>query len=121
MDEWANDPTFCDMAQLMGVELDSMDFEQVKQLFDSWDHGRHTSHGPKLEEESLLFGYFISPKIITCKSKKGNGHGKQAQKVLGRGKSQASLREGGLLTCSLRIRTMRYLRSHQLSEQSKIL
>jgi len=65
MDEWANDPTFCDMAQLMGVELDSMDFEQVKQLFDSWDHGRHTLHGPKLEEESLLFGYFISPKINT--------------------------------------------------------
>jgi len=34
MDEWANDPAFCDMAQLMGVELDGMDFEQVKQLFD---------------------------------------------------------------------------------------
>jgi len=34
MDEWANDPAFCDMAQLMGVELDGKDFEQVKQLFD---------------------------------------------------------------------------------------
>jgi len=34
MDEWANDPTFCDMAQLMGVELDGKDFEQVKQLID---------------------------------------------------------------------------------------
>ena len=75
MDEWANDPTFCDMAQLMGVELDSMDFEQVKQLFDSWDHGRHTLHGPKLEEESLLFGYFISPKIDTPRGgKPHSGH-----------------------------------------------
>jgi peptidoglycan/xylan/chitin deacetylase (PgdA/CDA1 family) len=34
MDEWSNDPAFCDMAQLMGVELDGKDFEQVKQLFD---------------------------------------------------------------------------------------
>jgi peptidoglycan/xylan/chitin deacetylase (PgdA/CDA1 family) len=34
MDEWANDPTFCDMAQLMGVELDGKDFEQLKQLID---------------------------------------------------------------------------------------
>jgi len=34
MDEWANDPTFCDMAQLMAMELDGKDFEQVKQLFD---------------------------------------------------------------------------------------
>lgn len=34
MDEWSNDPTFCDMAQLMGVELDGKNFEQVKQLFD---------------------------------------------------------------------------------------
>ena len=34
MDEWANDPAFCDMAQLMGVELDGKDFEQVKQLID---------------------------------------------------------------------------------------
>jgi peptidoglycan/xylan/chitin deacetylase (PgdA/CDA1 family) len=34
MDEWANNPTFYDMAQLMGVELDGKDFEQVKQLID---------------------------------------------------------------------------------------
>jgi peptidoglycan/xylan/chitin deacetylase (PgdA/CDA1 family) len=34
MDEWANDPTFCDMAQLMGVELDGKDFEQLKELID---------------------------------------------------------------------------------------
>jgi peptidoglycan/xylan/chitin deacetylase (PgdA/CDA1 family) len=34
MDEWSNDPTFCDMAQLMGVELDGKDFEQVKQWID---------------------------------------------------------------------------------------
>ncbi len=34
MDEWSNDPAFCDMAQLMGVELDGKDFEQVKQLLD---------------------------------------------------------------------------------------
>ncbi|MFH1883008.1 MAG: polysaccharide deacetylase family protein [Planctomycetota bacterium] len=42
MDEWSNDPAFCDMAQLMGVELDGKDFEQsrkgrlsaVKQLID---------------------------------------------------------------------------------------
>lgn len=34
MDEWANDPAFCDMAQLMGMELDGKDFEQVKQLID---------------------------------------------------------------------------------------
>ena len=34
MDEWSNDPTFCDMAQLMGVELDGKDFEHVKQWID---------------------------------------------------------------------------------------
>jgi peptidoglycan/xylan/chitin deacetylase (PgdA/CDA1 family) len=34
MDEWANDPTFCDMAQLMGVELDGKDFEHLKGLID---------------------------------------------------------------------------------------
>ncbi|MBA7486634.1 hypothetical protein ES707_22195 [subsurface metagenome] len=34
MDEWSNDPGFCDMAQLMAMELDGKDFEQVKQLFD---------------------------------------------------------------------------------------
>jgi hypothetical protein len=34
MDEWANDPTFCDMAQLMGVELDGKDFEQLTELID---------------------------------------------------------------------------------------
>jgi peptidoglycan/xylan/chitin deacetylase (PgdA/CDA1 family) len=34
MDEWSNDPAFCDMSQLMGVELDGKDFEQVKQWID---------------------------------------------------------------------------------------
>jgi len=34
MDEWANDPAFCDMAQLMGMELDGKDFEQIKKLID---------------------------------------------------------------------------------------
>ncbi len=34
MDEWANDPAFCDMAQLMAMELDGKDFEQVKQIID---------------------------------------------------------------------------------------
>ncbi|MHC4509782.1 MAG: polysaccharide deacetylase family protein [Planctomycetota bacterium] len=34
MDEWANDPAFCDMAQLMAMELDGKDFEQVKQTIE---------------------------------------------------------------------------------------
>jgi hypothetical protein len=34
MDEWSNDPAFCDMAQLMGVELDGKNFEQVKEWID---------------------------------------------------------------------------------------
>ena len=34
MDEWANDPAFCDTAQLMGMELDGKDFEQVRQLIE---------------------------------------------------------------------------------------
>lgn len=34
MDEWANDPAFCDMAQLMAMELDGKSFEQVKQVMD---------------------------------------------------------------------------------------
>ncbi len=34
MDEWANDPAFCDMAQLMAMELDGKSFEQVKQIMD---------------------------------------------------------------------------------------
>jgi hypothetical protein len=34
MDEWSNDPAFCDMAQLMGVELDGKNFKQVKQWID---------------------------------------------------------------------------------------
>ena len=34
MDEWANDPAFCDMAQLMAMELDGKDFEQVKQVIN---------------------------------------------------------------------------------------
>ena len=34
LDEWANDPAFCDMAQLMGMELDGKDFEQIKEVMD---------------------------------------------------------------------------------------
>ncbi|MHC4742335.1 MAG: polysaccharide deacetylase family protein [Planctomycetota bacterium] len=33
-DEWANDPAFCDMAQLMGVKLDEKSFDEVKTLMD---------------------------------------------------------------------------------------
>ncbi|MBL7697955.1 MAG: polysaccharide deacetylase family protein [Chitinophagaceae bacterium] len=35
LDEGANDPAFCDMAQLTGVELDGKTFEQVKQLIET--------------------------------------------------------------------------------------
>ena len=34
MDEWANAPAFCDMANLMAMELDGKDFGQVKQIID---------------------------------------------------------------------------------------
>lgn len=34
MDESTNDPTFCDPAQLLGMELDGLDFEQAKKLID---------------------------------------------------------------------------------------
>lgn len=34
MDEWANDPAYCDMAQLMAMELDGKSFEQVKEVMD---------------------------------------------------------------------------------------
>ena len=34
MDEAANDPAFCDPAQLLGMELDGLDFEQAKKLID---------------------------------------------------------------------------------------
>jgi peptidoglycan/xylan/chitin deacetylase (PgdA/CDA1 family) len=33
-DEGANDPAFCDLAQLMGVELDGLTWEQLKVLID---------------------------------------------------------------------------------------
>ena len=33
-DEWANDPAFCDMAQLMGVKLDEKSFDEVKAVMD---------------------------------------------------------------------------------------
>jgi len=35
MDEAANDPAFCDPAQLLGMELDGLDFEQAKKLIDA--------------------------------------------------------------------------------------
>lgn len=34
LDEHSNDPAFCDMAQLMGVELDGLSFEEAKALID---------------------------------------------------------------------------------------
>ncbi len=34
MDEGANDPGFCDRAQLLGMELDGLDFEAAKALID---------------------------------------------------------------------------------------
>lgn len=33
-DEHANDPTICDLPQVMGVELDKLDFEQLKKQID---------------------------------------------------------------------------------------
>lgn len=35
LDEGPNDPVFCDMAQLTGMELDGKSFDQVKKLIDS--------------------------------------------------------------------------------------
>lgn len=35
MDEGPNDPAFCDLAQLMGVELDGKSFDEVKKLIDA--------------------------------------------------------------------------------------
>lgn len=35
MDEAANDPAFCDPAQLLGMELDGLDFDQAKKLIDA--------------------------------------------------------------------------------------
>lgn len=34
LDEAANDPAFCDMAQILGRESDGLDFDQLKQLVD---------------------------------------------------------------------------------------
>jgi peptidoglycan/xylan/chitin deacetylase (PgdA/CDA1 family) len=34
MDEGANDPTFCDLAQLLGVELDGLESQQAKKLIE---------------------------------------------------------------------------------------
>ncbi len=34
MDEWANDPAYCDMAQLMAMEVDGKSFEQIKEMID---------------------------------------------------------------------------------------
>lgn len=35
MDEGANDPAFCDSAQLLGMELDGLDFSAAKKLIDT--------------------------------------------------------------------------------------
>jgi len=34
LDERPNDPAFCDLAQVMGMRCDSLDFEEVKNLVD---------------------------------------------------------------------------------------
>ena len=34
LDEGINDPAFCDLAQLLGTELDGLDFEQAKKLIE---------------------------------------------------------------------------------------
>jgi peptidoglycan/xylan/chitin deacetylase (PgdA/CDA1 family) len=34
-DEVANNPAFCDLAQVMGIDLDELDFKQVRQLVDA--------------------------------------------------------------------------------------
>jgi hypothetical protein len=33
-DEVANNPAFCDLAQVTGIDIDGLDFKQVKQLVD---------------------------------------------------------------------------------------
>jgi peptidoglycan/xylan/chitin deacetylase (PgdA/CDA1 family) len=39
-DETPNDPTFCDLAQVLGVVVDRMTFEQIRPLFDdALEHG----------------------------------------------------------------------------------
>jgi len=35
MDEGANDPAFCDLAQLLGTELDGLEFQQAKKLIEA--------------------------------------------------------------------------------------
>jgi hypothetical protein len=35
LDEGPNDPTFCDMAQLTGIEMDGKDFEQILPLLEA--------------------------------------------------------------------------------------
>lgn len=64
MDEAANDPAFCDPAQLLGMELDGLDFARAKKLIDTavengtWlvfagheigDGGRQTVRGDTLK------------------------------------------------------------------------
>lgn len=34
-DEGSNDPTFCDLAQVMGIEIDNLDFDQIRPLLES--------------------------------------------------------------------------------------
>ena len=51
-DEGTNDPAFCDLAQVMGVELDNLDFEQVKPLLEK----------AKAEGQWLIFcGHEVGP------------------------------------------------------------
>lgn len=73
LDEGPNDPEFCDMAQLMGMELDGKSFDQVVELIESaktrgyWlilagheidDEGRQTSLLETIEE---LCRYALDP------------------------------------------------------------
>jgi peptidoglycan/xylan/chitin deacetylase (PgdA/CDA1 family) len=41
LDESSNDPVFCDLAQLMGTEMDGLSFEQVKFLIEEAKKNKH--------------------------------------------------------------------------------
>jgi peptidoglycan/xylan/chitin deacetylase (PgdA/CDA1 family) len=68
MDEWSNDPAFCDMAQLMGVELDGKDFEQVKQLFFAAMKSAKGDDRPPARQLSRLFANMLKTRPMACGS-----------------------------------------------------
>jgi len=39
LDEDANDPVYCDMSKLTGMELDGKSFDEIKQLIESYPSG----------------------------------------------------------------------------------